>query len=772
MDASIPEALDDLAGVLGGGLLAVLGAVLLGRTALARLPFTHGKLTRAETWILSYGIGAAVLSAAVFALCALGWVYDATVLLLAAAVAGCWLQWGRRPSPYRASAGGGRAEWCLVLVPVAAYGALYLVHTLAPETRSDALGYHLGLVQRYYRAHGFVPITTSVYAHISQGAEMLYLLAYAIGRESAAKIVHFSFLAATVGGVLCLARRFGCALAGAFAGVVVFTCPVVIPDATSAYNDCALAFSLLLTFYLLAIWWSDRENGWLILLGLLIGFCFSVKYTGVVSGAAAIAAAGSLLARHREWKPAAKALALCGATAAVMGLPWLLKSALLTGNPLAPFFNDWFRNPYISVEWEAAYAFAMKSYQGGPFDRWEQLLSAPFELVLGERYSGSLGWTLALAPFALLAWRRPFGRALLAASLTCALPWFLNAGARFLIPSVMFGALALGLALESLPRRQALAAATTVLAFQCVTSWPAHRSFWYYSGLWSVNGFPWRAALRIEPQMWHLARNVEFYLLADRLNQLGGPETRVLSLFNLPEAYFRAELLVSYQGLENQDLADALLAPLDPATRPDYLLQASWKPQPLLGLRIRQVRAQRARVWSVSELRLLRSGEPLQLPGEAVASSFPHPWHALRPFDGDVFTTWNSREPPAPGMFLQVQFGTPLVTDGMELVHPRASARSQSALDIDGLQSHGEWIRLEAVHAGPVHRPASAVSGAASAAARLREARIAYVALNLHPSDPYYPQALAIASDPSRWGLRRVFVDRTAVLLKVLPENE
>ena len=408
----------------------------------------------------------------------------------------------------------------LILLPGAIYGVLYLVHTLAPETRTDAMGYHLGLVQRYYREHGFISLTTNIYAQISQGAEMLYLFAYAIGRESAAKIVHFSFLVATVGAILCLARRFQADLAGIFGAVVFFTCPVVIPDATAAYNDCALAFSLFMVFYVLALSWHDPRREWLVLMGLLIGFSFAIKYTGVVAVSAAIAAAVRTQRQEGRWRTALLGFGLTGVAAAAIGLPWLAKNAVFTGNPLAPFFNAWFRNPYFSIEWESAYRFAMSSYRQGPLDRWEQITAAPYDLVLGDRYGGSVGWILLLAPIAFLAVRRPLGRAVLAASLVCALPWLANAGARFLIPSVIFGAFALGLVLESLPQRIRIPVAASLLVAQCLTSWPAQRALWYSPNLWTVEGFPWKAALRLEPQKWHLARNVEFFLLADRLDKI------------------------------------------------------------------------------------------------------------------------------------------------------------------------------------------------------------------------------------------------------------
>ena len=771
MEATLPEALDNLLSVLAGGSLTVVVACLLGRTALAALRHFRGKLTATEGWILSFAVGSALLSTLVFALCSAGWFADGSVLVVATVTIASWLRWGRWKWP-AATIGHGRftrPHLLLISLPCAIYGVLYLVHTLAPETRTDAMGYHLGLVQRYYRENGFVPVTTNIYAHISQGAEMLYLFAYAIGRESAAKVVHFSFLVGTVGAILCLARRFRADLAGIFAAVVFFTCPVVIPDATSAYNDCALAFSLLMVFYVLALWWQDPRLEWLGLMGLLIGFSFAIKYTGVVAVAAAIVSAARTHWPERNWHRTLQGFALTGLAAAAIGLPWLAKNAIFTGNPLAPFFNGWFRNPHFSIEWESAYRFAMSSYRQGPFDRWEQILAAPFDLVMGERYGGSIGWILLLAPIALLALRRPFGRAVFAASLVCGLPWLANAGARFLIPSVIFGAIALGLVLEALPGRIRMPVVASLLTAQCLTSWPAQRAQWYYPNLWTVEGFPWKAALRLEPQKWHLARNVEFFLIADQLDKITSSRTRILSFFNLPEAYFRGELLVSFQGLENQDLADTLLASVNPGGLPDHVLRASWASRPLRGVRILQHRPERARAWAVSELHFLRNGEEISPPDGLAASAFPLPWHAPRLVDGRIFPLWNSREPPSPRMSIEARFRSDIPLDGLEMLFPRTYAGAHSTLAISGLDSDGEWREIAPLTVDLLRRPIASSEGREAASAMLRRHRIEFVVLNLSPNDPYYPQSRIIASNPGAWDLKRVFVDRTAVLFELLP---
>lgn len=88
------------------------------------------------------------------------------------------------------------------------YLAAYFTNAMTPERSPDGTAYHLGLVARYLREHGFRRITTNMYANLSQGVEMLHLFAFAFGRHSAAALVHFGFLATLPLAMLCYARRF------------------------------------------------------------------------------------------------------------------------------------------------------------------------------------------------------------------------------------------------------------------------------------------------------------------------------------------------------------------------------------------------------------------------------------------------------------------------------------------------------------------------------------------------------------------------------------
>src|SRR5215472_9997144 len=162
------------------------GTLLRGR---AKLP-----LDRMEHRVFSFLIGSAVLSLIVFLLCTAGLarkgVFLSVGLLLL--VAAYRLRPLVAPPSARVA-----AIWKFLLVAIGgAYFVLYFFNALAPEISPDGSTYHLGLVARYLREHGFHRITNDMYASFSQGIEMLFLFAFDFGRHSAAALVHFAYLVA------------------------------------------------------------------------------------------------------------------------------------------------------------------------------------------------------------------------------------------------------------------------------------------------------------------------------------------------------------------------------------------------------------------------------------------------------------------------------------------------------------------------------------------------------------------------------------------------
>ena len=162
-----------------------------------------------------YGSSAArrVLSLLVCALCSVGLAYPLVFLAIGAAVVAWQLRLERKRkarggAPEKADSGH-KAMRILWGILFGMYVVLYLSNAMAPEASPDGAGYHLGLVARYLREHGFVRITDNMYAAMPGGVEMLFLFAFAFGRHSAAALVHFAFLVALAWQIFSYGRRSG-----------------------------------------------------------------------------------------------------------------------------------------------------------------------------------------------------------------------------------------------------------------------------------------------------------------------------------------------------------------------------------------------------------------------------------------------------------------------------------------------------------------------------------------------------------------------------------
>src|SRR5262249_20179686 len=252
-----------------------IALIVLGGMLPLAVAYSLGKLCfRQAPDMIALGAGAVIESLIVFGLLAAGIAYP--LAFIALGVIGllplAWL----RPRPLIPMPRG------LILIVFVACGLLYFVHALAPEIQPDGAGYHLGLVAEYARLGQF-PDRVGFFEMLPQGMEMLFLFAFLIGKHSAAKLVHFGFLLATVPLMLDLGRRAGIPdRLSAAAAALYFCAPVVGIAGTSAYNDAALVFFTLATLLTLLLWKKGGEDRYLLTAGLLAGFCYAIKMNGIL----------------------------------------------------------------------------------------------------------------------------------------------------------------------------------------------------------------------------------------------------------------------------------------------------------------------------------------------------------------------------------------------------------------------------------------------------------------------------------------------------------
>ncbi|MCP4643293.1 MAG: hypothetical protein GY851_22790 [bacterium] len=227
-------------------------------------------------------------------------------------------------------------EW----VALAATGvalALALIAALAPVTSWDATTAHLALPTDYVRAgyiHVFEGNPYSAFPHLLHS---LFTFGYCLDGELGATLVNWTF--ACLGCVALYGLGTGLAgrRAGFIAAAMFATAPIFMDQAGTVSID--LAFATVTAFVLCALLaWRDADRtAWLILAGLLAGSACGIRHTGYV--VCVLLCVGVLLAPKVSRLKAASLFAACCVVGAV---PWMLRSWILAGNPVYPFFWQYF----------------------------------------------------------------------------------------------------------------------------------------------------------------------------------------------------------------------------------------------------------------------------------------------------------------------------------------------------------------------------------------------------------------------------------------------
>jgi hypothetical protein len=231
--------------------------------------------------------------------------------------------------------------WLLTLLPGL---GLALLSALTPVVDPDGLGYHLTVPKRWLATGSVGYLPTYPYSNTPMGVEMLFTLGMAWAGDAAAKLVHFSLGITAAFGLWATARRVANELLAALAVSLFFYGPFGVVSLMGwAYVEAATAAALVGSGLAWLIWYQGREASFLRVAGLLAGLGVSFKMTAGLFPVALAALTLLLLwnEQRAQGKPLAPSLRLLSGfllLVALPVLPWLTRSALLTGNPFFPMF--------------------------------------------------------------------------------------------------------------------------------------------------------------------------------------------------------------------------------------------------------------------------------------------------------------------------------------------------------------------------------------------------------------------------------------------------
>jgi hypothetical protein len=385
----------------GSPLLPVLFAVsflwlslAVGRRLLIVLKVSQ-QGSRAERGIIATALGAGVLQYLAFGLGAVGALRVGSLRVAVGVVAvliardawavalavSRWFRQRSKPKPWLIA-------WAAALLPVLVIaGLLALVPTIDP----DGLSYHLTVPKRWLQSGSLEYLPTYPYSNAPMGVEMLYTLALAFAGDAAAKCLHFMFGTLGAIGLYLAGKRLKGPITGAVAATLFLVGPVGVSSVLGcAYVEGAAAFAMIASVLAWLLWFQSRDLAYLRSAALLAGVAVTFKITAALLPIALLALTWIAAVDHgrragdRDGLERSAAAFSARLLPFMLGpiVPWMARSAIVTGNPLFPLFARWIPSRDFSPD------------LSGKFDRFNRLMT--WGNVIGRDWSiQQRTWVLA-----------------------------------------------------------------------------------------------------------------------------------------------------------------------------------------------------------------------------------------------------------------------------------------------------------------------------------------------------------------------------------------
>ncbi len=231
-----------------------------------------------------------------------------------------------------------------------ALGALLLgwIGALGPEIGNDALCYHLNCPRLFLLQGriGYIPYDAN--SHYPFLLDNLFGVGLAFQGPQLAKMFHWMtslFAAIALTGLL---RRDMGVSAGIFAAAIFLLIPGVLNESGIAYVEGGLVLFCVVSLASFVRFLEERRMVHAALAGCFLGFSLSVKnLAGVSAVVMVLIVLGFVLSRKaRGFGWGSLAFIAC---AFVFSAFWYLKSYWVFGNPVHPFYGEFFGKPFMPM---------------------------------------------------------------------------------------------------------------------------------------------------------------------------------------------------------------------------------------------------------------------------------------------------------------------------------------------------------------------------------------------------------------------------------------
>jgi hypothetical protein len=232
-----------------------------------------------------------------------------------------------------------------------------LLGALCPPGDPDGLHYHLTAPLRYLQEGRFVYMPTFLHVHWPIAIEMLFGIGMSIQKYYAACLVQYGIGLLLLFATYALGKRIASPIVGWLAACLLF--PFIRGEMNWAYNDLGLVLYTLMACYAFTLGWLE-ERQWSLwrLAALCAGLAATAKLPGLVTIALIALMALVTLWRGEEkgdakarFRAALRSALFLGGIGFLVVAPWLVRSWVLTGAPVYPYFGGLFGARDWSPEW-------------------------------------------------------------------------------------------------------------------------------------------------------------------------------------------------------------------------------------------------------------------------------------------------------------------------------------------------------------------------------------------------------------------------------------
>lgn len=259
-----------------------------------------------------------------------------------------------------------------------AFGTVNFFYAWFPPTFYDSMLYHLA-VPAYYVSHGgLLPWPTNFFANLPLNVEMVFMFTLLGKTVLLPKLISFASGLALLWLLFSWYRQHFSRGFSLLPLLLFYSIPQVgFLTATSKPDIPGILF--LFAGVRLFLYYLEQQYRpkWLFLSALFWGLAVGSKY---IFGFYLLGFFLALLfMKEVNLKRKVFSIVIISLLVLACLLPWLVKNVVLTGNPVYPYLNSVFPNPYWSAQQSADFTLIQK--RGGDYGLW-QLIRYPFEIFL------------------------------------------------------------------------------------------------------------------------------------------------------------------------------------------------------------------------------------------------------------------------------------------------------------------------------------------------------------------------------------------------------